>query len=107
MIVDEEVRPPGQPPQELVPGLTDPRGIALERFLVRTRERAVTQAGWRLAVACKEGEGAIVFVEISSQETFHRGEGVFLGWPRERMEAAYRALLPKLEEPAFETQQLG
>ena len=92
---------------ELVAGLTDPRGIALERFLIRTRDRAMTVAAWRLTVLCKEGEGAIVFVEVSPEETFYRGEGVFLGWPRERMEGAYRTLLPKPEESAFQTQQLG
>jgi hypothetical protein len=32
---------------------------------------------------------------------------VFLGWSQEQMEAAYRLLLPKSEEPPFEIPQLG
>ena len=88
-------------------GLTEPRALSLERFLIRTRGSSSTQSAWRLSVVCGEGQGAIIFLEMSPAETFYRGEGVFLGWPPERMEAAYRALLPKSEEPAFETQQLG
>ena len=94
-------------PVELVPGLTDPRVLSLERFLIRTRGGSSTQSAWRLSVACGEGQGAIVIIEVSPEETFHRGEGIFLGWPQERMEAAYRALLPESEGPSFETQQLG
>jgi len=46
-------------------------------------------------------------VEISPEEMFYRGEGVFLGWRQERMAAAYLALLPKPEDDHFEMQQLG
>jgi len=88
-------------------GLTDARALSLERVAIRTRDRAVTHAGWRLTVSCAEGEGAIVLVENSTAETFLRGEGVFLGWPRERLEAAYRDLLPRAEGPDFELNQLG
>jgi len=88
-------------------GLTDPRALSLERFLIRTRGGSATQSAWRLSVVCGEGQGAIIFVEVASDETFYRGEGIFLGWPQDRMAAAYRALLPKSEEPSFETQQLG
>jgi len=94
-------------PVELVPGLTDPRALSLERFPIRARGGSSTQSAWRLSVACGEGQGAIIFLEVSPDEAFYRGEGVFLGWTQERMEAAYRVLLPKSEEPAFETQQLG
>ena len=88
-------------------GLTEPRALSLERFLIRTRGGSATQSAWRLAVVCGEGQGAIIFVEVASDETFYRGEGIFLGWPQDRMAAAYRALLPKSEETSFETQQLG
>ena len=87
-------------------GLTNPQGLGLERFLIRTRGGSSTQSAWRLQVTCGEGQGAIILVEISPEETFYRGEGVFLGWQQDRLGAAYQALLPKSEE-SFETQQLG
>jgi hypothetical protein len=96
-----------EPEPELVPGLTNPRGISLERFLIRTRDSASTQAGWRLLAESDQGGGAIVFIEISPGETFYRGEGVFLGWPQERLAAAYAALRPEPEHDGFEMQQLG
>jgi hypothetical protein len=67
----------------------------------------VTQSGWCLSAACGEGPGAIVRVEDASGQSVFRGEGVFLGWSRERLEAAYRALLPGAGEPDFEIHQLG
>ena len=92
---------------ELVAGLTNPRALSLERFLVRTRSSSSTQSGWRLLVESGEGGGAIVFVETSAEETFYRGDGIFLGWPQERLAAAYNALLPKPESDGFEMQQMG
>jgi hypothetical protein len=92
---------------EPVPGLTSPRALSLDRFLIRTRASSSTQSGWRLRIASEQGEGTIVFVEVSSEETFYRGDGVFLGWPQERMEAAYRALLPTPEDDGFAMQQMG
>ena len=97
----------GSTPAELVPGLTEPRAVSLERFLIRERESSVTRSGWRLSVACLEGEGAIVLVETAGVEALFRGEGVFLGWPRERLEAAYKALLPRSDRPDFSFNQLG
>ncbi len=92
---------------ELVPGLSNPRAISLERFPVRTREGATTRSAWRLSASCDQGDGAIVFVEVSPVETFYRGDGIFLGWTQERMAAAYGALLPKPELDGFATQQMG
>ena len=94
-------------PEEIVPGLTKPRTLALERFLIRLRAGSATQSAWRLSVASDEGQGAIILVEVSPEGKFYRAEGVFLGWPQERMEAAYLALLPKPEEDGFELHQLG
>ena len=91
----------------LVPGLESPSARALERFAIRTRESSVTRSAWRLSVTSAQGEGAIVVLELSSGETLYRGEGVFLGWPQERLEPAYRALLPRPDEPTFEIGQLG
>ena len=93
--------------KEGVPGLTNPRVLALERFLIRLRDGSATQSAWRLAVESDEGQGAIIFVEVSPEETFYRAEGVFLGWPQDRMGSAYRALLPKPEADGFDMQQLG
>ena len=92
---------------ELVPGLTNPRSLGLERFLIRLRDGSTTQSAWRLAVESGEGRGSIIYVEISPGETFFRGDGVFLGWPQDRMASAYHALLPKPDGSFFETQQLG
>jgi hypothetical protein len=93
--------------EELVPGLTNPRGVALDRFLIRLRDGSATQSAWRLTVKSDEGPGAIIFVEASPEETFYRAEGVFLGWDQDRLGSAYRALLPTPEVDGFHTQQLG
>jgi hypothetical protein len=87
--------------------MTNPRSLGLERFLIRLRDGSTTRSAWRLAVESGEGRGSIIYVEISPEETFFRGDGVFLGWPQDRMASAYRALLPKPDGPEFETQQLG
>ena len=92
---------------EAVPGLTDARATALERIPTRSRESAVTRSSWRLSISSAEGDGAIVLVETSASETFLRGEGVFLGWSPERLQAAYEALRPRNEAPAMEMPQLG
>ena len=93
--------------EELVPGLTNPRGLALDRFPIRLRDGSATQSAWRLSVESDEGQGAIILVEPSPAETFYRGEGVFLGWPQDRLASAYQALLPKPEADGFHMQQLG
>jgi hypothetical protein len=87
--------------------LTNPRRLALERFPVRAREVSVTLSAWRLAVASEEGEGTVTRVEISSGGVLHRGEGIFLGWPQERLAAAYEAMMPIDEPTPPETLQLG
>jgi hypothetical protein len=96
-----------EPIEEPVPGLSRPRAASLERFPVRIREGSATLSAWRLPVECVEGAGAIVVAEVSPDSTFFRGEGVFLGWPQERLKAAYLALLPKAESDGFELQQMG
>jgi hypothetical protein len=96
----------GHPPKQ-VDGLTNPQTVSLERFLIRLRAGNATQSAWRLAVDSGEGQGTIIYVEVSPVETFYRGDGVFLGWPQDRLEAAYKALLPKPDEPDFEMHQLG
>ena len=92
---------------ELVPGLTHPRTLSVERFLIRMRGDSVTQSAWRLSVSADQGQGTIIFVDASSEETFYRGDGVFLGWPQDRLAEAYKALQPEPDEPPFELHQLG
>ncbi len=92
---------------ELVPGLTDPRGIELERIPIRTRDLPLTRSAWRLTVAALEGQGSITRVEPSVEEVLYRGEGIFLGWPQERLAQAYGALAPRDESSPAEFQQLG
>jgi hypothetical protein len=92
---------------DLVPGLTSPRAVPLERFLIRIRESSATRSAWRLAVEAGEGTGSITLVEAIPGTPLYRGDGVFLGWTQERMAAAYAALLPAPERDSFETQQLG
>jgi hypothetical protein len=98
----------GEPdPPAPVPGLTSARVLSLDRMPIRTRENPVTLSGWRLCVESDQGEGAIVLVEAGPGEARYRGEGVFLGWPAERLRAAYEALRPLTSESRFETLQLG
>jgi hypothetical protein len=63
------------------------------RVPLRMRGASVTTSGWRIAVQAARGTGNIVLAEHGAQR-FYRGDGVFLGWPQERLEGAYRALLP-------------
>jgi len=88
-------------------GLTNPRAIALERFPICTRESSATLSAWRLAISTDDGDGAIYLVEISPDRSLFRGEGIFLGWPQQRLEPVYRELLPTDEEPPLEPPQLG
>ena len=81
----------------LVEGLGEVRATEPERVALRMRGSGVTVAGWRIQVEAPRGPGTIVLAENAGQK-FYRGEGVFLGWSQERLEAAYRALLPPTSE---------
>jgi hypothetical protein len=76
-----------------IEGLGEVTATEPSRTPLRMRGAGVTTAGWRIAVQAPRGTGSIVLAEHAA-ERFYRGEGVFLGWPQERLEAAYRALLP-------------
>lgn len=91
----------------MIPGLTNARAISLDRVPIRTREGGVTLSGWRLSVESDEGTGAIVLVEAAAAEPWYRGEGLLLGWKAEDLRSTYEALRPRLDEPAFEVNQLG
>lgn len=88
-------------------GVTNPSCADLERMGIRLRESAVTLAAWRLAITCDEGTGAIVLVETHGGGSLYRGEGLFLGWPQERLEVAYRRLLPGGGDPEPDVVQGG
>jgi hypothetical protein len=77
----------------VIEGLGEVRAAEPERVVLRLRGSTVTVSGWRIAVEAPRGPGSIVLAENGAQK-FYRGEGVFLGWSQERLEAAYRALLP-------------
>jgi hypothetical protein len=88
--------------------LTNPRGVRLERFSIRSREASVTLSAWRLDVGADEGSGTITLVEGSPGPSFFRGDGVFLGWPQGRLSGAYEALVPKTQAVAADVlPQLG
>ena len=89
-----------------LPGLTGASG-ALERAPMRTRGSAITRSAWRLVVSSGEGPGAITLVEESREETFLRGEGVFLGWSQEDMKRAWDQLSQTPDEPEAPLPQLG
>jgi hypothetical protein len=90
-----------------LPELPGARGVGLERIPVRTREAGVTLSAWRLRVESDRGPGEIVLVEAAGREPIYRGEGILLGWPQDRLSAAYAALRPVSDEPGLELQQMG
>ena len=92
----------------VVQGLTNPRGLGLERSPIRVREVSVTLSAWRLTIASEQGDGTITLVELSPENALFRGDGVFLGWSQDRLASAYETLVaPRDEAAAPETQQLG
>jgi hypothetical protein len=88
-------------------GLTGLRAGARERVPIRTRASSLTRSAWRVEVACDQGTGAIVVVEVSPQESYYRGEGLFLGWPQERLAAVQEALRPRADDSGPDLLQLG
>jgi hypothetical protein len=82
------------PTDKALPGLEGATATSPERVPVRTREGRITLAAWRMNVTTPAGTGTIVLVETNVGAVF-RGEGLFLGWPQDRLAAAYRELVPK------------
>lgn len=78
-------------------GLRDARCIAVERSPIRTRESLVTRSAWLLRATSAAGDGTISLIELSPTVSLYRGDGVFLGWSSDRLQAAYRTLLPRAE----------
>ena len=90
----------------MIEGVGEVRASEPVRVALRMRGTGVTVAGWQIVVEAPRGPGSIVLAENGAQK-FYRGEGVFLGWTQERLEAAYRALLPPSQGPGDDHLQLG
>lgn len=93
-----------------IAGLSGVSGVSarpLARAPIRTRSASVTVSAWRLEVTSDQGPGAIVLAEPPTGETHYRGEGIFLGWPQERLAEVYAALQPPDEDGGLDTPQLG
>ena len=88
-------------------GLTGVTAEPPRRVPIRTRSTSVTQSGWRVEIRCDEGTGAIVLAETGPGESCHRGEGLFLGWPQDRLAALYQAVRPRADDAPADTPQLG
>jgi hypothetical protein len=71
--------------------LTNP-AVLIERVPVRERGASFTVAAWSIVVRADEGEGTIVRLEAADGVVHFRGDGHFLGWTREEMEAAWEAM---------------
>lgn len=97
---------PSRDQARIIAGLHEVEVGPLERVPVRARDSQMTVSAWRVLVDSDSGSGAIVLLELSPGEHYYRGDGVFLGWPQEQLESAYRALLPEQSEEA-PTLQLG
>lgn len=89
--------PEPEPPEPLA-GL-DVTQTRIARISVRARGAAHTFSAWALSVDTAEGPGTIVRVEPSPDAVYWRGDGVFLGWPTERLLAAWDALRAREPEP--------
>lgn len=94
----------GPDPLATIPGLVS---LGLERAPIRTRESTVTLAAWRLSVSSARGPGAIDRVEIAGKGEHYRGQGVFLGWPQDRLRLAYARWMPANTAPEPDPGQLG
>jgi hypothetical protein len=89
-----------------IEGLGEVSATEPGRAPLRLRGAGVTTSGWRIAITASRGPGSIVLAEQGAQR-FFRGDGVFLGWPQERLEAAWRALLPPDDSSGGDHLQLG
>src|SRR5215470_584410 len=78
-------------PDRDVCGLTGVSVSPMARVPVRRRESGITTSAWRVEASCDQGAGGIVAVDLAATSTCYRGDGLFLGWPQDRLAEAYRA----------------
>jgi uncharacterized damage-inducible protein DinB len=86
-----------------------PAGTAvrsLQRTPIRMREMGATVSAWQMIVDSANGSGTITLIDVSDQPLY-RGDGVYFGWPQEKLAAEYQRLNTPPDEPAFEVAQLG
>jgi uncharacterized damage-inducible protein DinB len=84
-----------------------PTGLrSLERTAVRTREIATTISAWQMTIDSDRGSGTITLLDVAGQPLY-RGDGIFFGWPQEKLKEEYQRLNKPPDEPKFELQQLG
>jgi hypothetical protein len=88
-------------------GLSDVAVAALESVPIRMRENGFALSAWRLSVQAGQGQGVIFLVQMPGGGALFRGDGIFLGWPQARLEAAYRRLLPSGGDPDPDPGQAG
>jgi len=81
--------------------------VALGRVPLRERGATFTVAAWSIAVRADEGAGTIVRLEAADGAVHFRGDGHFLGWSREEMEAAWEAMAHSDSPPEPDFPQLG
>ncbi len=79
---------------------------SLERMPTRVREIGTTVSAWKMTVDSEHGVGTITLID-SSGRPFYRGDGIFLGWPQDKLADEYQRLNKPPDEPKFELQQLG
>jgi uncharacterized damage-inducible protein DinB len=86
-----------------------PAGTAvrsLQRTPIRMREMGATVSAWQMIVDSANGSGTITLIDVGDQPLY-RGDGVYFGWPQEKLAAEYQRLNTPPDEPAFEVAQLG
>lgn len=87
-----------EPPAAALAGL-DVAGTRLARVAARARGLAHTFSAWALSVETAQGPGRIVRIELTEETALWRGDGVFLGWRPEQLQAAWDALRAAEPEP--------
>jgi hypothetical protein len=88
-----------------IEGLGSVIPAAPARTAIRVREVSVTISAWRIEIDSPRGHGWITLAEHGG--SWYRGDGVFLGWPQPRLQAAWQALLPAPEKAELDFPQLG
>jgi hypothetical protein len=89
-----------------IPGIGAVTADPPVREPIRVRGMTVTISAWRIAASSAQGPGSLVLAEHAGK-SWYRGDGIFLGWPQERLAATWKALLPPSEPPNHDFPQLG